>query len=84
MVGLAEPINVAQNFGLSVKELAGVIQSHFTSKFKINWDSAMPDGAPKKVMDDTKFRKVFPSFQFSDFNYGINQTINYYKSLPVY
>lgn len=84
MLGLSEPINIAQNFGLSVRELVDVIQHHFKTPFSIKWDAAMPDGAPKKVMADTRFRKVFPDFQFINFNQGIENTIGYYKSVYPY
>jgi GDP-L-fucose synthase len=84
MLGLSEPINIAQNFGLSVRELVDVIQNHFETPFSIKWDTSMPDGAPKKVMADTRFRKVFPDFQFTDFNQGIENTIGYYKSVYPY
>lgn len=80
-LGLSEPLNIAQNFGLSVKELVQVIQKTFNYKGEIVWDSSKPDGAPKKVMDDRKFRKIFPGFAFTDFNEGINKTVEYYKSL---
>lgn len=83
-VGLAEPINIAQNFGLSVKELVELIKSNFDYKGKIVWDHTKPDGAPKKVMDDRKFRKVFPEFRFTDFSHGIKETINYYESIYPY
>jgi len=84
MIGLSEPINIAQNFGLSVKELVAVIQTHFNYKGNVTWDHAMPDGAPKKVMDDTKFKKVFTGFKFTDFNEGILNTISYYNSIYPY
>jgi len=81
ILGLSEPVNIAQNFGLSVKELVNVIESTFNYTGEIVWDNSKPDGAPKKVMDDRKFRKIFPDFIFTDFNEGIRNTINYYKSL---
>lgn len=84
MLGLSEPINIAQNFGLSVRELVDVIQHHFKTPFLIKWDAAMPDGVSKKVMADARFRKVFPNFQFTDFNEGIENTIRYYKSIYPY
>lgn len=83
-VGLREPVNIAQNFGLSVKELVHLINERFGNKFKIIWDTAMPDGAPKKVMDDTRFKKVFPHFNFTEFSEGINNTITYYQSIYPY
>ena len=84
MIGFSEPLNIAQNFGLSVKELVEVIQQHFDTTFSIKWDASMPDGAPKKVMDDARFKKVFPGFNFTEFDYGIVETINYYKSVYPY
>jgi GDP-L-fucose synthase len=81
MVGLNEPVNIAQNFGLSVKELVQIINSNYGNKFQISWNRNMPDGAPKKVMDDARFKKVFPGFKFTDFDEGITNTIQYYQSI---
>lgn len=80
MIGLDEPLNIAQNFGLSVKELVRLIQRSFHFTGEIFWDTNMPDGAPKKVMDDRKFKKVFPNFEFTDFESGIKTTIEYYNN----
>lgn len=84
MVGLAEPVNIAQNFGLSVKELVSIIQKEFQFDGEIVWDHNMPDGAPKKVMDDVKFKKVFKSFSFTEMSKGIVNTIKYYNSIYPY
>jgi GDP-L-fucose synthase len=84
IVGLSEPLNIAQNFGLSVKELVDIIKRNFKFSGNIVWDHNKPDGAPKKVMDERKFRKVFPDFQFTDFNQGIKNTIDYYESIFPY
>lgn len=83
-LGLAEPLNIAQNFGLSVKELVEVIKANFDYQGTIIWDHSKPDGAPKKVMDDRKFRKVFPDFEFTQFSEGIKNTIKYYESVYPY
>jgi GDP-L-fucose synthase len=84
MVGLSEPINIAQNFGLSVRELVDLIVSATKFKGKIVYDLSMPDGAPRKVMDDRRFRKVFPNFTFTPLNEGIEQSIAYYESILPY
>lgn len=81
ILGLSEPVNIAQNFGLSVKELVNVIQSTFNYTGEIVWDTSKPDGAPKKVMDDRRFKKIFPDFKFTAFSEGIRNAIDYYKSL---
>ena len=82
--GLQAPLNVAQNDGLSVKALVDIIQSKFNYKGKLTWDATKPDGAPKKVMDDTRFRQVFPEFKFTDFEEGIAETVKYYESVFPY
>lgn len=82
--GLAQPTNLAQNDGLSVKELIGIIQEKFDYRGQLVWDTSKPDGAPKKVMDDKKFRQVFPEFAFTDFRVGIAETVKYYESVYPY
>jgi GDP-L-fucose synthase len=84
MVGLAEPVNIAQNFGLSVRELVAIINTNFDYDFDIRYDPSKPDGAPKKVMDDRKFLKVFPGFVFTALDQGIRNTISYYESVYPY
>jgi GDP-L-fucose synthase len=81
---LSEPINIAQNSGLNVKELVDIINSYYNNSFTINWDRSKPDGAPKKVMDDKKFRIKFPDFRFTPFEKGIPETIKYYESVYPY
>lgn len=84
MLGLDEPVNIAQNFGLSVKELSRIITKHFNFSGQIKWDSTKPDGALKKVMDDRRFLKVFPDFKFTTLDDGIKATISYYNSIYPY
>ncbi|MFC6223015.1 NAD-dependent epimerase/dehydratase family protein [Hymenobacter artigasi] len=82
--GLDQPTNLAQNDGLSVRELVDIIQAKFGYHGQLRWDASKPDGAPKKVMDNAKFRQVFPLFRFTDFQDGIAETIKYYESVFPY
>lgn len=75
-----QPVSVAQNWGLSIKELVALIVKSFGYEGQINWNRNMPDGALKKVMDDTEFRKIFPDFQFTPMEQGIQETTDYYIS----
>ena len=84
ILGLGEPLNIGQNFGLSVRELVNIINEYFENQFSISWDENMPDGALRKIMDDRKFRKIFPHFEFTPFAEGIEKTIAYYKSVYPY
>jgi GDP-L-fucose synthase len=82
--GFAEPVNIAQNSGLSVKELVEIINGFFDNKFNIRWNESMPDGAARKVMDDRKFRKIFGNFVFTEFGHGVKKTVDYYNSIYPY
>jgi len=82
--GFPEPINIAKNSGLSIRELVSIIVDEIGFVGKVVWDRKMPDGAPRKVMDDRRFRKVFPHFEFTDFRKGIRKTIEYYDSIFPY
>lgn len=76
-----EAFNIGQNFGLSIKELVYLIFKETDYRGNISWNKSMPDGAPKKVMDDKKFRIIFPGFKFTDFKDGIKDTVKYYESI---
>ena len=82
--GFSDPVNVAQNFGLSVRELADMIIKELDFDCKIVWNRDMPDGAPKKIMDDNRFRKLFPDFKFTGLKTGMKETVKYYKSILPY
>jgi GDP-L-fucose synthase len=83
-LGLTEPLNIAQNLGVSVRELVTLIVDATGFKGRVSYDSSMPDGAPRKVMDDRRFRKVFPDFNFTSLEEGIKSTIAYYEVMFPY
>jgi GDP-L-fucose synthase len=80
MVGLNEPFNVAQGVGLSVRELVDLIAKATGFGGRVVYDPSMPDGALRKVMDDRRFRKMFPDFVFTPLSEGIDATVAYYRS----
>ncbi len=80
-IGFSEPVNVAQNYGLSVRDLVSLIEAQFARPARVVWELEKPDGAPRKVMDDTRFRRVFPDFRFTPIEEGIHSTIDFYRSI---
>jgi GDP-L-fucose synthase len=84
MVGLHEPVNIAQRFGLSVRELVDLIVRATSFSGRVVYDHSMPDGAPRKVMDDRRFRKIFPEFRFTPLSEGIEAAVAYYRSAMPY
>lgn len=73
------PVNVAQNHGLSIDELVSIIVDRLGYKGRVRKNLSYSDGSMKKVMDDGLFRRHFPSFRFTEFSRGLDETIGYYQ-----
>ena len=73
------PINLAQNRSYSILEITKLVRKQLKSKIKIITNSNKIDGAPKKQLDNNKFKKYFINYKFVKLDYGIKKTISYYK-----
>jgi GDP-L-fucose synthase len=78
------PFNIGQGYGLSVSELVDIISKEVDYQGRIIYDETKPDGAPIKIMSDEKFGQIFLNFEFTSLSDGINETIDYYKSIYPY
>jgi len=78
---LTYPVNIAQNKGYSIKESAESIAEALGFEGKLVFNTKYQDGAPIKILDDKKFRELFPNYKFFDHKQGIKQTVEYYKSV---
>ena len=76
-----EPVNVGQRHGWSVREIVEVVVREAGFQGRVVWDPSKPDGAPRKVMDDARFRRLWPDFRFTDLREGVRRTIVHYESL---
>lgn len=78
---LMDPVNIGQNYGLSVDDLVRIISTHLKYAGTIVKNTKYPDGAPKKVMNDVLFKQKFPDFHFTSLEKGLSETIEYYMDL---
>jgi GDP-L-fucose synthase len=76
------PVNFAQNKGYSIRELAEMIADSIGyDKGKLIFNTAYEDGAAIKVLDDKRFKEIFPDFEFCDIKTGIQKSVEYYESV---
>jgi GDP-L-fucose synthase len=54
----ADIINVGSGYDVTIKQLAGMIKNASGYKGKIKFDTTKPDGALRKLMDNTRMRKL--------------------------
>jgi len=76
-----DPVNIAQNSGSSIAEVAALGAEVLGYDVELVFNTRYPDGAPRKVMDDSLFRSKHPDFRFTPLREGIARTIEYYRSV---
>ncbi len=52
------PLNIGCGYDVSIAELANVISGVVGFRGKIEWDSSMPDGVPRKLLDSSRIRSL--------------------------
>lgn len=75
---ILEPINIGQGIGVSIKKLAFMIKKIVGYNGTLIFDTSYPDGAPYKVMNVERMKKIFkwiPSTKLED---GIKKTVHWY------
>lgn len=78
---LPNPINLGQQFGISIYETVLLVKHLLSYNVTIIQDTTKQDGAPVKILGNTQFKQYFPNFQFTNYETGILNTINYYTKL---
>jgi GDP-L-fucose synthase len=78
---LSYPVNIAQNKGYSIAKSAELIAEAVGFNGKLVFNTKYQDGAPVKILDDHKFRSLFPDYNFYQHEQGIKNTVQYYKQL---
>ncbi len=79
--GLLDPVNIAQNSGVSIRESAYAIAAAIGYRGEIWFNTNYEDGAPIKVLDDRRFRSIFPDYRFIDHSEAIRRTVTYYREV---
>ena len=79
--GLLDPVNIAQNSGTSIRDSAYAIAAAVGYRGEIWFNTDYEDGAPIKVLDDRRFRSLFPNYRFVDHSEAIRRTVAYYREV---
>ncbi len=74
-----EPVNLGSGYEISIKELAELIAKLTGFKGKILWDTAKPDGQPRRCLDTTKAYKEFGFKAKTSLKEGLKKTIEWYR-----
>ena len=73
-----EPINIGQDIGISIKDLAEKIKKIVGYKGNLVFDATKPDGALYKTMNVDKLKSIFNWLPQTSLDKGIRKTIDWY------
>ena len=76
-----EPVNLGSGMEISIKDLVELICRLMNFKGEIKWDTAKPDGQPRRMLDVSKSEKEFGFKAKTDFKKGLKNTIDFFNNL---
>ena len=71
--------NIGTGTDISIEELAQKFAAMTHFEGEIIWDTSMPDGAPRKLLDSSDFLE-FGWRPTKDFDQGIKETYEWFKT----
>jgi GDP-L-fucose synthase len=76
----AEPVNLGAGFEISIKDLAERIARLSGFRGRLVWNTALPDGQPRRCLDTTRAAAYFGFRASTPFDEGLRRTIDWYRS----
>lgn len=73
-----DPINIGVGKGISIAKLANLIKDIIGYNGKLVFDTTKPDGAPYKVMNIDKCKRIFKWYPKTNLKEGIKETYKWY------
>ena len=76
----SDPVNLGSGMEISIKDLATLIAKLTGFDGRIVWDTAKPDGQPRRSLDVSRAEHLFGFRARVSFEEGLRQTITWYKA----
>lgn len=75
----AEPVNLGNGREIQIKDLAELIAREIGFSGRIVWDTAKPNGQPRRCLDVTRAKALFGFEARTPFEDGLRRTIAWYR-----
>ncbi|MEI7814736.1 MAG: GDP-L-fucose synthase [Coriobacteriia bacterium] len=76
----AEPVNLGAGWEISIKDLAELIAKHVRYEGDVVWDTAKPNGQPRRKLDVSRARDYFGFEAEVPFDEGIERTVAWWEA----
>jgi len=73
-----DPVNIGAGFEISIKDLADLIAKLTGFQGEIIWDTAKPDGQPRRMLDTSRAEREFGFKTKTSLEEGLRKTIDWY------
>ena len=75
-----DPVNLGAGFEITVRDLATLVADLAGFEGEIAWDTAKPDGQPRRCLDVSRAKQEFGFRAKVDFREGLERTIAWYRN----
>jgi GDP-L-fucose synthase len=75
----AEPVNLGAGFEIQIRDLVKLICRVMEYRGEIRWDTAQPDGQPRRSLDTARAERLFGFRAAVGFEDGLRRTIDWYR-----
>ena len=76
----SEPVNLGAGWEISIKDLAELIAEAVGYKGDIVWDTAKPNGQPRRKLDVSRAKERFGFEAQVPFDEGIRRTVEWWEA----
>ena len=73
-----EPVNIGAGFEITIHDLVNLIAKLMDFRGELVWDTSMPDGQPRRMLDVSKAERLFGFKAETTFKEGLKKTIDWY------
>lgn len=74
-----EPVNLGSAYEISIKELVETIKRLTGFRGRLVWDTAQPNGQPRRKLDTSRAEQQFGFVARTPFEEGLRETIEWYR-----
>jgi len=74
-----EPVNLGSGYEISIKNLMELVARLCGFEGRIVWDTAQPNGQPRRCLDITRAESYFGFRAHTSLEHGLQKTIDWYK-----
>jgi GDP-L-fucose synthase len=76
----AEPVNIGSGREITIRELVRLIAELCQFRGEIRWDTAQPDGQPRRCLDTQRAQREFGFQATTELVDGLRETIEWYRA----